>query len=209
MASTAVTSGKTRLAQDPIRNFKFQVDIFHRDAEVKKNIAQMGFTAVDGLSMSTEMIPYREGGWNTNPHKMPGLTDFSPITLASGVFYQKPGMWNLAKQMFSVNWGGGTLAAGEDYRFDMLIRVYDHPVTKGPGTMTTSDLTNAVLGFQVRNAWVANVAFSGLDSLSNSIMVSNMTVHHEGLEVFWGKEETNSLASSDGASKLFGIIPVA
>jgi phage tail-like protein len=154
------------------------------------------------------MIPYREGGWNTNPHKMPGLTDFSPITLASGVFYQKPGMWNLAKQMFSVNWGGGTLAADQDYRFDMLIRVYDHPVTKGPGTMTTADLSNAVLAFQVRNAWVANVSFSGLDSLSNSIMVSNMTVHHEGLEVFWGKQETNTLSKDDGANN-FGIIPTA
>jgi len=201
--ATSVSADKTRLSQDPIRNFKFQVDIFHPDAAIKQSIAQMGFTAVDGLNMSTEMIPYREGGWNTNPHKMPGITDFSPVTLSSGVFYQKPGMWNLARQMFSVNWGGGTLPANTDYRFDMLIRVYDHPVTVGPGAKTSTDLSNAVLAFQVRNAWVANVAFSGLDSLSNSIMVSNMTVHHEGLEVFWGKDQVNSLTSASSSTNLF------
>jgi phage tail-like protein len=197
---TSVSKDKTRLSQDPIRNFKFQVDIFHPDDSIKGSVAKMGFTAVDGLNMSTEMIPYREGGWNTNPHKMPGLTDFSPVTLSSGVFYDKPGMWDLARQMFSINWGGGTLAADKDYRFDMLIRVYDHPVTKGPGTMTTADLTNAVIAFQVRNAWVANVAFSGLDSLSNSIMVSNMTVHHEGLEVFWGKDQVRTMTPNAATS---------
>jgi hypothetical protein len=69
--------------------------------------------------------------------------------------------------------------------------------------MTVTDLSNAILAFRVRNAWVANVAFSGLDSLSNSIMVSNMTVHHEGLEVFWGKDQVNTLSSASSSTNLF------
>jgi phage tail-like protein len=143
--------------------------------------------------MSTEMIPYREGGWNTNPHKMPGMTDFSPVTLSSGVFYQKPGMWNLAKQMFAVQWGNGTIGAQTDYRFDMLIRVFDHPVTTGPGAAVRGDVSGAVLAYQVYNAWVANIAFSGLNAMDNAILVEQMTVHHEGLDVFWGTAETASL----------------
>ena len=184
-------SDRTRQASDPIRNFKFQVEFSsNNNAGLYTDLGTMGFTSVDGLNMSTEMIPYREGGYNTNPHKMPGLTDFSPVTLNTGVFYSKPGMWNLAKKMFSVQWGGGSLGLGEEYRFDMMIRVFDHPVTKGPGSGSGVDTQNAVLAFTIRNAWVANISFSGMDALSNSIMVSQMTVHHEGLDVLFGTEAT-------------------
>lgn len=186
-------SERTRQYADPLRNFKFQVEIFHYTDELRKGIGAMGFTSVDGLNMSTEMIPYREGGWNTNPHKMVGMTDFSPVTLSSGVFYQKPGMWNLAKQIFAVQWGNGTIDLNSDYRFDMLIRVFDHPVTKGEGAAVGGDTKGAVLAFQLYNAWVANVAFSGLNAMDNAILVSQMTVHHEGLDVFWGTTETTNL----------------
>lgn len=192
MAGTTM-SERTRQYADPLRNFKFQVEIFHYTDKLKKGVAEMGFTSVDGLNMSTEMIAYREGGWNTNPHKMVGMTDFSPVTLSSGVFYQKPGMWNLAKQMFAVQWGNGELGLNDDYRFDMLIRVFDHPVTKGPGASVGNDVSSPVLAFQLYNAWVANVAFSGLNAMDNAVLVSQMTVHHEGLDVFWGTSEATSL----------------
>lgn len=192
MAQTSL-SERTRSYADPLRNFKFQVEIFHNVGELQQGIGTMGFTSVEGLNMSTEMIPYREGGWNTNPHKMPGMTDFSPVTLSSGVFYQKPGMWNLAKQMFAVQWGNGSIGMKDDYRFDMLIRVFDHPVTKGEGSAVRGDVKGAVLAFQVYNAWVANVAFSGLNAMDNAILVQQMTVHHEGLDVFWGTAETTAL----------------
>lgn len=195
--TTTSLSERTRSYSDPLRNFKFQVEIIHDNTTVTENIGKMGFTSVDGLNMSTEMIPYREGGWNTNPHKMVGMTDFSPVTLSSGVFSGKPGMWDLARQVFSVQWGDGSIAASEDYRFEMYIRVFDHPVTKGTGSAARGNVDDAVLGFKLYNAWVANVAFSGLDSLTNSIIVSNMTVHHEGLEVFWGKDEVNKLSHTN------------
>lgn len=191
MAGTTM-SERTRQYADPLRNFKFQVEIFHYTDGLQKGIGDMGFTSVDGLNMSTEMIPYREGGWNTNPHKMPGMTDFSPVTLSSGVFYGKPGMWNLAKQMFAVQWGNGTIDMNSDYRFDMMIRVFDHPVTKGEGSAVKGDTNGAVLAFQLYNAWVANVAYSGLNAMDNAILVSQMTIHHEGLEVLWGTGEVNN-----------------
>lgn len=188
---------RTRLQADPLRNFKFQVQLFHSDATFTNQIAQMGFTSVDGLTMSTEMIPYREGGWNTNPHKLPGMSDFAPVTLSSGVFYQKPGMWNLAKALFSAQWGSGTLTMGQEYRFDMVVRVLDHPVTKGAPSGVQGRPDGAVLAFQILNAWVANVAFSGLNSLDNAILVHNMTIHHEGLDVYWGNNDAQYLVHSD------------
>ena len=47
------------IATDPFRNFKFRVVIHHPGI---RGFATMGFMAVSGLSITTEVIPYREGG---------------------------------------------------------------------------------------------------------------------------------------------------
>lgn len=195
MPNTSLLLDRTRSIADPLRNFKFQVQLFPLDSNLSQELARIGFTSVDGLNMSTEMIPYREGGMNTNPHKMPGMTDFSPVTLSSGMFYTKPGMADLARQMFSVQWGAGQLGLQDDYRFDVLIRVYDHPVTKGAGAAGQAykgDVQGAVVMHQLYNAWVANIAHSGLNAMDNAIVVSQMTLHHEGLDTFYGPSDVES-----------------
>ena len=187
---------RTRLASDPVRNFKFQCDIIHSDPAVTAAIAKMGFTSVGGLSMSTEMVPYREGGWNTNPHKLPGMTDFSPLSMQAGVFFTKPGMWNLAKQMFAVQWGNGSIGMGEEFRFDMIIRIMDHPVTRGAASGVQGKPDGTVLCYQVWNAWVGSVAFGDLNAMDNQVLIHNMTVHHEGFDVFWGNQDALALTHS-------------
>jgi len=183
--STPSISERTRLVADPVRNFKFQVQITSLDTGSDQQIANMGFTSVDGLSMNTEVMAYREGGWNTNPHKLPGQTDFTPISLSSGVFMTKPGMWNLAKKLFSVNWGGGTLRVNDEFRFDMTIRVLDHPVTKGASSGVGGSPSGTAIKFKVYNAFVASIGFGGLNASDNGILVHSMTIHHEGFEVFF------------------------
>jgi phage tail-like protein len=187
---------RTRLRADPVRNFKFQVELFHANADLQTKIAQMGFMTVDGLAMTTEMVAYREGGWNTNPHKLPGQTDFSPVTMSAGVFYTKPGMWQLAKQMFSAQWGAGTIGVGQDYRFDMAIRVLDHPVTADAGSGSVAgDKSGVVLAFAFYNAWCASIAFNNLAAMDNAVLIHQMTVHHEGFETFFGNAEASELAA--------------
>lgn len=126
---------------------------------------------------------------NTNPHKLPGMTDFAPLTLTAGVFANKPGMWNLAKQMFAVQWGNGTIGIGEDFRFDMTIRVLDHPVTRGDASGVQGKPDGAVMAYQVYNAWVGSVAFGGLNAMDNQVLIHNMTIHHEGFDTFWGNSD--------------------
>jgi phage tail-like protein len=177
-------SERTRGQADPIRNFKYQVSIT-MDGPIQQQIADMGFTSVDGLSMSTEVMAYREGGWNTNFHKLPGQTDFSPLTLSSGVFMHKPGMWNLAKQLFSVQWGNGTLGMGDEFRFDMQIRVLDHPVTRDSASGVRNSPDGTVLTFNVYNAFVSSVGFGALNASDNGILVHSMQVQHEGFDVIF------------------------
>lgn len=186
-------SERTRAKSDPVRNFKFQVQIIHTNNGISSELAKLGFTSVEGLSMSTDVVAYREGGWNTNPHKLPGQTDFSPITCSSGVFYSKPGMWQAAKQMFAVQWGAGTIGFGDEFRFDMVIRVLDHPVTRGSASGVGGSPDGTVMGFKAYNAWVANVAFGGLNAGDNGVLVHNMTIHHEGLETAFGPAEAARL----------------
>lgn len=63
-----VTPSVGHIATDPLRNFRFQVQIQHPGI---KGFARMGFMSVSGLNVTTEVIPYREGGMNTTTQKMP------------------------------------------------------------------------------------------------------------------------------------------
>jgi hypothetical protein len=104
--------------------------------------------------------------------------------MSAGVFYRKKGIWNLAKKMFAVQWGSGTIGKGEEFRFDMGVRVLDHPVTSG-GASGTDPTAGAVIGYMFYNAWVASVGFSNLAAMDNAVLIHQMTVHHEGFEVFF------------------------
>lgn len=178
---------------DPVRNFKYQVQLFHPNSQFNSAIGEMGFMTVEGLAMNTEMVPYREGGWNTNPHKLPGQTDFAPLTLNAGVFWNKTGMWDLAKQMFSVQWGNGSIGLQQEYRYDMAVRILDHPVTKGSAAGTGGSPDGAIMAFAFYNCWTASIGFNGLNAMDNAILVHQMTVHHEGFDVFFGNAEAISL----------------
>lgn len=179
----------TRRTIDPLRNFKFQVEITY--PPLHDVISNMGFTSVAGLNMNTDMVPYREGGWNTNFHKLPGQTDFGPVTLVQGVMPARPGMWDLAKTMFAVNWGDGSLDATTDFRYTTVIRVMDHPITHGPGsgsTMARPSADGARLAFVLRDCWTGSVAFNDLDAAGNSVFIAQLTMHHEGFDIIWGKD---------------------
>jgi phage tail-like protein len=191
----ALIDSRTRLKADPVRNFKYQVQLFSSVPGFETEFAKIGFMSVEGLAMNTEMVPYREGGWNTNPHKLPGQTDFAPLTMSAGVFYQKPGMWNLAKRMFSVQWGGGTIGMDEDFRFNMAVRVLDHPVTDGKTGSAAGgkDISSAVIGFAFYNCWAGSIGFNGLNAMDNAILIHQMTVHHEGFDVYFGNHDAVAL----------------
>ena len=166
-----VKSSIAHLATDPLRNFKFRVSITH---PTLKAFATMGYMSVSGLNITTEVIPYREGGMNTTTQKMPGQSDFAPITLARGLITGDTAMMDWMRQLFTVMQGTGGGRAGQDFRQTVNISVLDHPVTSGNAPV------KAV--WRVYNAWPTAVAFSDLDAGANAIIVNQMTLAHEGFE---------------------------
>ena len=167
-------SSLAHLKTDPLRNFKFLVNFHHPKTP---RLATMGFMSVSGLNVTTEVIPYREGGMNTTTQKMPGQSDFAPITLSKGLAVGDAAMINWMRELFAVMQGTGTGAPGHDFRAYMDIKVLDHPVT----TRTVAK-TPVKAAFRVYNAWPTAVSFSDLDAGANAIVIQQMTLAHEGFE---------------------------
>lgn len=158
------------LATDPLRNFKFNVRINHPSLS---GFATMGFMSVSGLSITTEVIPYREGGHNTTTQKMPGQSDFAPLTLSKGLAVgSDAATYNWMQQLFTVMQGTGTGAPGQDFRVTVDVMLLDHPVT--------TKVVPVKAAWRVYNAWPTAIAFSDLDAGANAIVVQQMSLAHEG-----------------------------
>ena len=200
----------TTMRTDPLRNFKFRVSIHPKNqnasnlANQLSAIGDLGFAQVSGISVTNEVISYREGGMNTHPHKMVAQSDFAPVSFARGAFAGQDQLW--AWQKFMHAWlGGGVagatgLAMGDgDYRCDIVVRVYDHPHTaselNGGGSLNyqydggvqNKSITpgNVKFAFKLFNAWPGAYALTDLNAGDNGILIQSMTVHHEGFFIAW------------------------
>lgn len=165
------TPSIAHLATDPLRNFKFNVNIMHPNI---KGFASLGFMTVSGLNITTEVIPYREGGMNTTTQKMPGQSDFAPITLSQGVAVGSGPMWQWMKELFTVMQGTGTGTPAKDFRATVDIMVLDHPVTSSQVPVKAI--------YRVYNAWPTSIAFSDLDAGANAVLMQQLSLAHEGFD---------------------------
>jgi phage tail-like protein len=209
----------TTLRTDPLRNFKFRVSILAKDGSGNlkdnlKGIDQIGFAQVSGISVTNEVISYREGGMNTHPHKMVAQSDFAPVSFARGAFAGQDQLWQWQKfiHAFLGQGVGGEpgLAIGDgNYRCDILVHVYDHPHTASEvvgeeglkyqwdgGTLNNNVIVpgNVKFAFRLYNAWPGSYALTDLNAGDNGILIQSMTVHHEGFKLAWKEDEIKALA---------------
>jgi len=204
---------------DPLRNFKFRVSIMPKNntGNLGANLGalgELGFAQVSGISVTNEVISYREGGMNTHPHKMVAQSDFAPVSFARGAFAGQDQLWQWQK--FIHAWlGGGVsgetgLATGDgDYRCDIIVRVYDHPHTATEATTGALNYQydggvdqsgaivpgNVKFAFKLFNAWPGAYALTDLNAGDNGILIQSMTVHHEGFYVAWNQTDIDKIAT--------------
>jgi phage tail-like protein len=202
-ADTAVVNPLSHLITDPVRNVRFIVTITPNDKPAAgstgtwgANFGKLGFVSLSGLSVTTEPIAYREGGYNTNFHQFPGQSSFTPITLSKGVMLGKHENSLWMKRLFQIitpkQGTEGASGAGLDFRCQLDIQVLSHP---NPGAWAGSDSTapqssildqHTSLRFRVYNAWITNLTYGSLDAGANTALVEEMTLVHEGFEVIYG-----------------------
>jgi phage tail-like protein len=197
----ATNNTLSTLMTDPVRNFKFLVSFIPTDEwKDTSKPAKMGFVSLSGLNVTTEPIAYREGGYNTNVHQIPGQSAFSPITLSKGVMLGQDSNAKWMKRLFSVLTPSYTTGVGAGFRCDLDIQVLSHPNPQAStggtgGTQADVDLKqHTSLRFKVYNAWISSLSYSNLDAGANTLMVEEMSLVHEGWDVSYatGYEASNS-----------------
>lgn len=181
--------------RDPLRNFKFRVTFLgHADSGISEELAKIGFISVSGMGYQTDMIPYREGGDNVITRKLPGQTDVGPLTLIGGVFMNdKSAQYEWFRQIFDIQWGKGNGGFDADFRCNVRVDVLKHPVTKweagGEGDPTSPK--SAGMSTMFYNCWPGAIQWNDLNAGDNSVMISNMVLHHEGFTPLFGANAQN------------------
>jgi phage tail-like protein len=201
MAGPTIINNRSTLETDPIRNFRFLVTFkpltggnAGGGSWLKTPKVTVGFTSVSGLSVTTDSIPYREGGYNTTVHQIPGQTTFSPITLQRGVVMGTSQHWDWMRKLFATVQNGTTAKQGENFRCDLEIEVLTHPIAGSGGNnleLTTANYKDHVSArFQVYNCWPTAVAYSDLNAGDNALFVEQISLVHEGFDMNWATDLT-------------------
>jgi phage tail-like protein len=225
-----ILNNRSNIATDPIRNFRFLVTFKPQSGTISKTttITQnnnvttgitstttgagandwsnaiagipFGFTSVSGMAVSTDSIPYREGGYNTTVHQIPGQTAFAPLTLQRGVLLGSDQNWKWMKELFQTVQGTVTRTAMDNFRCDIDIDVLSHPLASTATTNTTEGMytDHISMRFKVYNAWITSLAYSDLNAGDNAILVEQMSLVHEGFDIVWSQ----NLSAASSADKI-------
>jgi len=193
MASSQLNTFNSSIATDPLRGFRFSAtfeissagDAFDKrivDADASGTTTAGsslgwvgGFTNVSGLRIDTQAIQYREGGYNTTVHQIPGMTTFQPITFTRGVMYGSDQALTWMRGLFAAAAGtglNGTTAA--NFRVNITLTVNDHP-------NTNPSQERPKMQFKIYNAFITSLNYSDLDATNGAILFETMTLVHEGL----------------------------
>lgn len=183
-----VGNSLSSIATDPLRNFKFIVNIMHsvdNGTGTQVNMNRLGFMTVSGLSVENDMIAYRQGGFNTTTQKMPGQTNFPPLSFSRGMIAGQPDEYQWFKEVFSVIAGNGYGPTGSnsngDFRCDIEIYVMQHPWTRSTNVPVKAK-------YHIYNAWPQSISWSDLDAGGNGLIMEGMVVQHEGFGIVYAAD---------------------
>ena len=96
----------------------------------------------------------------------------------------------------TVQGGGATRSADQNFRCDLEIQVLSHPIPKaGPEDTTAAASDHTAMRFHVYNAWPTAVAYSDLNAGDNALFVEQMTLVHEGFDVNWAPNLTTNASN--------------
>jgi phage tail-like protein len=150
---------------DPYQSYRFRVKWDGRYVA--------GVSRVGGLSRTTEVVSYREGGDPSTVRKAPGQTTYAAITLERGVtqdtaFEQWANkVWDYNNSLASAPQNLVSLA---DFRKTITIELYNEAGQK-------------VLAYNVYRCWVSEYqAMPELDASGSAIAIQNITLENEGWE---------------------------
>lgn len=206
-----ILNNRSTIATDPIRNFRFLVRFIPQTLSPiggqnpgdgwadKLSDITFGFTSVTGMAVSTDTIPYREGGYNTTVHQIPGQSSFAPLSMSRGVVLGTRQNWDWMRELFVTVQGTAKRTVADNFRADVIIDVLSHPVAStATGDIADGKQTDHVaMRFKVYNAWITSIAYSDLNAGDNAILVEQIQLVHEGFDISWGTDLTDGGSAPD------------
>ena len=156
MENSTIRQGQRR---DPYRGFKFRVLI--------DGFESAGFKSVDGLSVETEVVEYREGTDGGHVHKLPGLTTFEDLVLERGKS-ERNDLENMQRLVYDLESGRGQPDPLFRKNCTIELRNYNDRVVKR---------------WQIKHAWINKLSHSTLDASSSEVFIETATMCHEGCSV--------------------------
>jgi phage tail-like protein len=193
--ATSNISRFSKLATDPLRSFRFYAEFTPAETAAyagNNNFTKFtgGFTNISGLSINTQSIGYREGGYNTTLHQIPGMTTFSPVSFQRGTLFGEDQAIKWMRGLFAAAAGDGIAVTPDasSFRCNVNIWVLDHPIAdQGENAFK--------MRFKIHNAWISSLSYSDLNATDNQILFETMQLVHEGLSVSFTDSAGNPLAS--------------
>lgn len=137
----------------------YPVSAFHY--QVESGMTRIGFTEVTGLNVELQSIDYREGSsLDYQVSKMPGIPQYSNITLKRGVF------------------------RSDNEFFQWLNTVKMNNIERRDITISLlNEEHEPVMVWKVREAWPCKVEGPSLNSTGNEVAVESIELCHEGLVI--------------------------
>lgn len=153
----------------------------------KEDVQCIEVSASSHLFISHDFVP------SHNTQKLPGQTNFPPLSFSRGMICGQPDEYLWFKEVFSVVSGAGsgpnpTNGAGlnvGDFRADIEIYVMQHPWTKSQEVPVKAK-------YHVFNAWPQSISWSDLDAGGNGLIMEGMVVQHEGFGLVYASDATNA-----------------
>jgi phage tail-like protein len=144
---------------DPYKSFKFRVKWDGRYVA--------GISKVSGLTRTTQVVTYREGGDPSMVHKSPGQSEYTAITLERGVTHDLD-FENWANHVWDFGAGLGQEVSLQDFRKDIIIELYNEAGQK-------------VIAYNVYRCWVSEyTALPELDASGNAVAIQSIKLENEG-----------------------------
>jgi phage tail-like protein len=160
------TSGNTQRF-DPQLAFCFKVSI---QAPGLEN-GDAYFKSVGGLKYESEVVDYKEGGFNIGTRRLVGGAKWGNLVLKRGFI----GPASSAGANALLEWRRAWLAV-EKFETEPLKRA------NGIIQQLDSSLQRVVCGWKFHNGWPAKWEVSELDASKSEIVIETLEIAHEGLE---------------------------
>jgi phage tail-like protein len=146
---------------DPYKNFKFRV--------IWDGRVVAGVSKVSALVRTTDVVTFRNGGDPSSVRRMPGQTQFEPITLERGVTHDLE-FERWANKVWNLGAGLGAEVSLKDFRKDVRLELMN-------------EAGQVVLAYLIYRCWVSRYeALPELDASSNAVAIQSITLENEGWE---------------------------